>query len=418
MEKEFYDEMISGVSELDKQRKLNGKKIYLFGHCSATEQLADCLISRGLKVSAILDNNKEKYGKRYREIEIVPPETVINEIQENTIVCIVTRFYESMKAQLRSFGFKGAVYKLVDYNTYSDYSLTEETLKSKKERVGNGEYILRKLEEEYHGCFRIFCPFAALGDICIMMSYLPYFARERRFDDFVIIVSDRVLAKVVNLFGGYHTAVLLKQELDSAIQAVICTNDRNSFIAHQDRPYIVNLHRALYIKCIPLTEIYRAGVFGLDESCIPYKPENWKIFDSQEKIVNGGTVILSPYAKSVTLLPNRLWSSIIRACKEKGLKVLTNVHGSELPLEGTEAVSPEICELKSAVEQAGTFIGIRSGLCDVIQNAECRKIALYPDYNYSDTIWKAIDMYYLDQFDKNIVIYNNCDINGIVNEII
>ena len=30
-------------------------------------------------------------------------------------------------------------------------------------------------------------------------------------------------------------------------------------------------------------------------------------------------------------------------------------------------------------------------------------IALYPDYNYSDTIWIAIDMYYLDEY-ENIVV--------------
>ena len=59
--------------------------------------------------------------------------------------------------------------------------------------------------------------------------------------------------------------------------------------------------------------------------------------------------------------------------------------------------------MKSAVEQAGLFIGIRSGLCDVVRTAKCKKIALYPDYNYCDTKWKAIDMYAIDTF-ENIVV--------------
>ena len=57
----------------------------------------------------------------------------------------------------------------------------------------------------------------------------------------------------------------------------------------------------------------------------------------------------------------------------------------------------------SVVERAGTFIGIRSGLCDILREAKAEKIALYPDYNYCDTKWKAIDMYHIDQFDHNLL---------------
>ncbi|MXP75912.1 hypothetical protein GN277_11115 [Lachnospiraceae bacterium WCA-9-b2] len=59
--------------------------------------------------------------------------------------------------------------------------------------------------------------------------------------------------------------------------------------------------------------------------------------------------------------------------------------------------------MKSVVERAGTFIGIRSGMCDVIRTAKCRKIALYPDYNYCDTKWKGIDIYEISEF-ENIFI--------------
>ena len=48
-------------------------------------------------------------------------------------------------------------------------------------------------------------------------------------------------------------------------------------------------------------------------------------------------------------------------------------------------------------------MGIRSGLCDVLEIADARKIALYPDYNYCDTRWKAIDMYALKGWDNRVV---------------
>lgn len=66
-------------------------------------------------------------------------------------------------------------------------------------------------------------------------------------------------------------------------------------------------------------------------------------------------------------------------------------------------ISPAIREMKSVAERAGTFIGIRSGICDIIRTARCRKIALYPDYHYCGTQWKAIDMYAIDGF-ENIAV--------------
>ena len=48
-------------------------------------------------------------------------------------------------------------------------------------------------------------------------------------------------------------------------------------------------------------------------------------------------------------------------------------------------------------------MGIRSGLCDVIREAKAKKIALYPDYYYSDTRWRAIDIYKIEKFEYNLL---------------
>ena len=121
-----------------------------------------------------------------------------------------------------------------------------------------------------------------------------------------------------------------------------------------------------------------------------------------DRIRDGKAVIFSPYAKSVTSFPEAVWEQIVACCTDRGYQCFTNVAGEEKPLPGTEAISPRIAEMKSVVERAGTFVGIRSGLCDVIRSVNARKIALYPDYNYSDTKWKAIDIYALAGW-ENIV---------------
>jgi len=403
MDKQYYEEMLVTLEGLEKEGILEGKNIYLFGHCNATEELADLFLSKGYQPVAILDNNKNKHGIEYKNILIKAPYEILMDEQENTIVCIVARAYAAMVDQLRRLGYKGQVRKLVDYNSYSEYSLSRDTIERKKRRVENGITLLETLNQKYPSYFKIFCPFAALGDIYIMMSYLPHFLKKRNKRQCVICVVGNACAQVVQLFGDYNVEKFLQKDIDETIQAILYTNDSNTFIAHQDRPYVVNLHKALYVKCIPLEQIYCCGVFGLSISMKPYKPTQLRQYSDLSQIEEGKAVILSPYAKSVTTLPETLWKQIVESYLARGYQCFTNVVGNEQPLVGTIPVSPSISEIQSVVERAGTFIGIRSGLCDVLKYAKCKKIALYPDYNYSDTKWKAIDIYRLEGW-ENIVV--------------
>lgn len=412
MDRLYYEEMVSNLDKLADAHMLQNKTIYLFGHCNATEELANLLIEREHTVNAILDNNVSKHGIRYRGIPIVPPEDIMNEQSGNALVCIAARAYEAMKAQLRKFGFSGEIARLVDYNSFSEYSLTEDTLKRKQERVRTGLLVKDSLERKYPGCFKILCPFSALGDIFFAMSYLPYFLEKRNVEKCVIGVIGKACAQVAELFQAdasdgqeMHIEIFSQKDMDELTQACLYTQDSSSFIAHQDRPYVVNLHNALYIKCIPLEQVYCCGVFGLPMDTNPVRPrqERLRQYPKLQDIRKGKAVIFSPYAKSVTALPEEIWQGIVQYYKGMGYQCFTNAIGNEQALAGTIKISPAICELQSVVEHAGTFIGIRSGLCDVLKYAECEKTALYPDYNYCDTKWKAIDMYALDGW-KNIVV--------------
>lgn len=139
--------------------ELNNRKVYLFGHCEATLTLIDRLLSCGIKPMAILDNNKIKYGILYRDIPVKKPEAVLEEKSNPVIVLIVTRFYASMHAQLREIGFQGEIKKLVDYNTYAEYSLSETTILRKRERLSCGKNILAGLRKNIRIIFLSFALF-------------------------------------------------------------------------------------------------------------------------------------------------------------------------------------------------------------------------------------------------------------------
>lgn len=406
MDKEHYTEMRANLDELIVAKRIQGKNIYLFGHCNATEKLSDVLMEKNFIVKAILDNNMAKHGNSYRNIPITLPETILSEDAAHTIVCIVARAYAAMNAQLRELGFAGDIIKLVDYNSYAEYSLSDDTLMRKRQRVERGIHLKDELEQKYPGYFKLFFPFCALGDVFLAMSYMPHFANKRGIcmEEIVYCVIGSACGQVVSLFGALNKVECFSQkDMDELVQACLYTEDKDSFIAHQDRPYVVNLHRALYIKCIPLEVIYRCGVFGLPLNTEPVRPHNLQMYPDLEQIEKGKAVVLSPYAKSVTALPESVWSSIVFDYKARGYQCFTNVAGEEKPLEGTIGISPKLAQLQSLVEWAGSFVGIRSGLCDILKYADCDKTALFPDYNYCDTQWKAIDIYAIEGW-RNLVV--------------
>ena len=402
MEAGRYEEMKQALYDLEKNGAVQEKQIFLFGHCEATLRLIDLLFEKGFSPKAILDNSPQKWGICYRGVPICAPETIISAEGWETVVLIVSRFYEAMCAQLRELGYQSEVYKLLDYNSFAEYTLSAETIHRKRARAERGVKYLAELKSRYKEAFFVFCPFQALGDVYLTMSYLPAFLEKQHKNSCVVCVVGRACGKVARLFGQSMVVEMTQNYMDETLQGVIYTQDLDCFIAHQDRPYVVQLHRALYVKCIPLDTIYCCGVFGLQQGTPPALPTDWRYFDAEGKYDKGKAVILSPHAKSVTALPESFWDKVVQACRAKGLQVLTNVNAEEKPLPGTQAINPDIDELKSAAEQAGMFIGIRSGLCDVLQTASCRKITLYPDYYYSDTRWKAVDMYALPGF-ENVV---------------
>lgn len=179
---------------------IQNKAIYLFGHCSATEALADLIMERGFSVRAILDNNTAKHTVQYRGIPVVPPRIILDEPLGHTIVCVVSRAYASMREQLQRMGYQGEISKLADYNSYAEYSLSEDTIKRKQERVRRGIRIKQRLEQKYPYYFKVLCPFPALGDVCFTMSYLPYFLKKKNVKNCVIGVIGNACAQTAELF--------------------------------------------------------------------------------------------------------------------------------------------------------------------------------------------------------------------------
>lgn len=400
MDKQHYDEMKSNVELLIRENRFDGKNIYLFGHCNATEELVQMLALYGYTPVAILDNNTAKHGNTYENIPIVPPRTIMSGDCERSVVCIASRAYAAMAKQLRDIGYNGDIEKLAEYNTFSEYSLSQNVIEKKYERANRGIMLLESIKRQCRNSFLVLCPFNALGDVYYAMSYLKCYLDKSGITDYTVVVVGNACGRIVNMFDIKSVMTLSQNEMDELVQAVLYTDEKNAFIAHHDRPYTNKMIQALKVKFIRFEDFYKYGVYGLDKNAVPIKPTNCKKYCGLDIIDKGKTVILSPYSKSVAGIDKKNWFEIISYYKNMGYKIFTNVAGEEEALAETAELRVSLDELQSAVEYAGVFIGARSGVCDIIKDAKCKKVALYPDCRYSDTKWKVIDFFGLDGWEN------------------
>ena len=229
--------MIDNLNKVVVTSDLSKRNIFLFGHCNATLELVDLLKGKGIEVTAILDNSGEKQGLEYKGVKVISPDQINyfvgNNPKEDSIVLITSRFYASMQKQLRKLGYEGPIRKLIDYNTYAEYSLSEDTIARMTAREKHGEELLSSLSDKYPGYFRTFLPFNALGDVYFAMSYWPAFAEKRVIDKrednsglekVVFCVPSKVLTDVIHMFDDYPVEVYEQKELDAMIQAALYTS--------------------------------------------------------------------------------------------------------------------------------------------------------------------------------------------------
>lgn len=116
----------------------------------------------------------------------------------------------------------------------------------------------------------------------------------------------------------------------------------------------------------------------------------------------GKTVLLSPYAKSVRSIPLGFWEKLAYRLKKEGFTVCTNSSGAQEPaIPGTSDILIPYGDAVSFLEKAGVYIGLRSGLSDVLSSADATKIVLHSKDNFKRSLvcgindsYSMCDMYH------------------------
>ena len=114
----------------------------------------------------------------------------------------------------------------------------------------------------------------------------------------------------------------------------------------------------------------------------PYKSEELDDIFHTHNLVPGKTVLLAPYAgrHEIWGIPMEFYTQLTQQLQQAGYVVCTNSGNpiDEPPVPGTQPLLIPYRLIRPFCEKAGCFIGLRSGLCDIISASQvCKKIIFY-----------------------------------------
>lgn len=152
------------------------------------------------------------------------------------------------------------------------------------------------------------------------------------------------------------------------------------------------------IHGLQYADFYRLCGYELDYD-LPdanYDHEELKKYCDSLEIVQGKTVILAPESKSCYSFDVDEWKALIKYLRIKGLTVIINASNPIFMENGIHMTIIPYHLLLGVLNVAGCFLGIRSGLCDIIAGATCKKIVLYPQVAHGRSTY--FEFYNLNSF--------------------
>lgn len=227
----------------------------------------------------------------------------------------------------------------------------------------------------------LLCPYRGTGDSYIVGNYLKENGVEKNYN---LIVQRDINKKILGYFGIYNVFVINKTDnIFLQKYSNICGN-KNLHILHFADEFGGNNtgYNLAAFKNINFADYYDYVVFG-GKKTIKYKKiiSNCQIDYSACGLVKGKSVLLAPYSDSINGISMAEWKYLAKKLQEKGYSVATNcANDREKKIPGTINVCIPFDQVAEFVEWCGFFISIRSGLCDFVSPANCRKIILYPKY--------------------------------------
>ena len=246
------------------------------------------------------------------------------------------------------------------------------------------------------------CAPKGTGDYYICGLYLEAWLERNNVSKYMFLVSGSAEQRVAELFPA------MRGHLHKIIDTFNLRKFR-SFVGRDNQKYIYLHHANRFLQTpslnissgnmmgyrgLNMVDLYLYCGFDLPADTPKTYPEfetNQQAIDSlftDNSLIKGKTVLLAPYSVGLRKyqLSPAFWQRLAKELEGNGFSVCTNCAENEAPVAGTRPIFLPYGQVVPFLNAAGCFVGLRSGLCDVISAAACKKIIIHI---YKAQFWPA-----------------------------
>lgn len=401
MDELFFQNVLNRIKDIDEQllkEKIGNRLVYIWGADYKGEQLAECLTERGIYISGFLDSGiLDKNGK----INVHHPSEIISKGSNDKYFVFVSMLLKH-KNFVHEF-FEENLYTRNDYFFPADewsfvrniWNIThsEELI----QRQEQGKRIMNSLDNNK---FYFFLYGGHIGDEIIALSWIYTLKKEKKIFDITVITSENY-AGLARLYKDDINDILIwdKNELENTYLYLKNQKDTQYNIVGYDWSFIPKERMVPYPIAQIMFKTKHLGInyFAKSKYIKGYGFEdiNVKRILSANKIKQGKSIILVPYAQSACMLPIEFWEELVKYLSLQ-YEVYTNVVGKEQPVAGTKPVYIPLEYVIDVVNYAGTAISIRCGLTDVLALGKCNCQVLYYIKNDVEENYANVNRLYIN----------------------
>jgi hypothetical protein len=401
----------------------NGKNIVLFPAGYASEFALSKLSKRGYTVTHVVDNDIRKHGRKIGSLTVESPLCLVPKLEE-TIIFIPSTFAHDIFRQIQKLGYNDRDCVII-HDLYGDL----ETMKYRQRNdviyseaiiyYGFEQYVSLRSKYDKSITLLLF-PAIGTGDAYLLCAFLNCYIKQNSLGKYKLIVSTSAQENIARDFGFADVDIL---DISKARSIVSYLNFMNWHYNEVQGIHVLywqnrDRHGVIGERCLPSTKLNLYDFYTRLVLKLTFRPERSLMKTNQDSakirgtfhdmgLFEGKTAILSPYNNTFMEFPEAFWETIAIKLTSKGYAVCTNVgKKDEKPIEGTIPLSVPHDSIIPIAEIAGLFIGIRSGLCDILSQANCEKIILYPPHSQMESIKNFFSLRDYDLFPKRLHEYS------------
>lgn len=378
------------VEKYAKRGFFKNKIVILFGCTVYARNIRDSLKKHNVKVEAIVDNNPNKVGKDCLSVKVYSPQMYLSQYEEEFAIIVCSKYYYEMTKQLNQWGYKEGIHilnimvsecEILEKDSESELFSLFEQAETGFERYRN---ILKRYSREYKV---LACPYPGTGDIYMACSLLDIYLKQNNISRYILVVIGNNCRKVANLFRIENIEAVSKEEMELMLKAweffgtekmnikpLLYWGWRTKHFLYADKYPQITFNEMFQYDVYEFADIQMGKRIAYDK-----KSEYAKNLFHELGLRPGKTVILAPYAGSfASEMGLELWEQLTDRLIERGYQVCTNSCGeSEPPIKNTVPVFFPYEEAVNVLEYAGGFVALRSGLCDIVSQADCKMVIIY-----------------------------------------